>query len=301
MKEGVVAVIVHWQDVDDTRGCVESLAAAPDTDVVVVDNASREPLGDTFAGGPITVLRSPENLGYAGGANLGIRAALARRPAAILLLNNDVRVRPGATQAALAVLRAEPRIAVVGPKVLAREDPSRLWLAWGEITYRQSLVALCGAGRPDGPSFAQQRDVEWVAGCAMWFSAAALEGVGLFDETFFAYHEEVDWCTRARAAGWRVVYCPDAVVTHTGRGGAGSAASVRIRKYFAARNSILFARKHASASERAKLACFLAATLPLQLLWHWPRGTADQVWLKIRGIRDALGDRRPPFEALGLR
>ncbi len=296
----VTAVVVHWQHLDDTRGCVESLAAEPGVDVVVVDNGSRQPVGDALAA-RATCLRSPENLGYAGGANLGIRAALARGADVVLLLNDDVRVRPGATVAALEILAADERVAAVGPKVLAREDPSRLWLAWGDLTYRQSLVALRGSGEPDGPRFAHPHPVDWIAGCAMWLRRDALEAVGLLDEAFFAYHEEVDWCTRARRGGWCVVYCPAAVVTHTGRGAAGGPASTRIRKYFAARNTILFARKHATAAQRVKLACFLAATLPLQLLYQWPRGRADEVWLKVRGIRDALGGRRPPFEALGLR
>jgi GT2 family glycosyltransferase len=297
----VAAVIVHWQDLADTLGCVDSLAAERDVDVLVVDNGSREPVGDALRGRAGRCLRSAENRGYAGGANLGIRAALDAGAEVVVLLNNDVRVRPGATAEALRVLDADPRVAVVGPKVVAREDPTRLWLAWGDVTYRQSLVALHGAGVADGPAFATERDVDWVAGCTMWMPRRALAAIGLFDEAFFAYHEEVDWCTRARRAGWRVVYSPAAVVTHTGRGSAGGRTSVRIRKYFAARNSILFARKHARPVERAKLACFLAATLPLQLLRHLPTGTAGDVWLKIRGIRDALRGRRPPFEALGLR
>ncbi len=294
----VTAVVVHWQDLEDTRGCVASLE--PGSDVVVVDNASREPAGDAFAG-RARCLRSAENLGYAGGANLGIRSALAAGAEVVLVLNNDARLRPGATAAALAALAADPRVAAVGPKVLAREDPRRLWLAWGEVTWRQSLVALRGAGAPDGPAWDTPRDVEWIAGCAMWMRREALAAVGLLDEAFFAYHEEVDWCARARTAGWRVAYCPAAVVTHTGRGGAGGAASVRIRKYFAARNAILYARRHGRLAQRAKLAAFLAASLPLELLHHWTHGTDEQVWLKMRGIRDALADRRPPFEELGLR
>jgi GT2 family glycosyltransferase len=294
-----VAVVVHWQDVADTRGCVASLADEP-VDVLVVDNGSREPVGDALGPG-VRVLREPVNRGYAGGANVGIRAARAAGADVVLVLNNDVRVRPGATAAARAVLDADPRVAVVGAKVLLREDPARLWLAWGDVTWRQSLVALRGADAPDAPAWNRQRDVPWVAGCAMWMRAAALDAIGLFDEAFFAYHEEVDWCVRAAAAGWRVVYAPAAVVTHTGRGARGGRQSVRIRKYFAARNTILFARKHASAGARLKLAAFLAGTLPLQLLRHLPTGTADEVWLKLRGIRDALSGREPPYEALGLR
>jgi GT2 family glycosyltransferase len=296
----VVAVIVHWRDLADTRGCVESLAAEPDVEVLVVDNGSREPVGDALGPGA-AVVRSPENRGYAGGGNLGMRAALGRGAEVVLLLNNDARVVAGATAAALRVLDADPHVAVVGAKVVTREDPKRLWLAWGDVTWRQSLVALRGAGKPDGPAFARERDVAWVAGCAMWFRRDALERVGLLDETFFAYHEEVDWCVRARRAGWRVVYCPAAVVSHTGRGETGGKQSVRIRKYFAARNSILFARKHATRAQWLMLGACLAATLPLQLLRHLPTGSADEVWLKVRGIRDALSGRKPPFAALGLR
>ena len=302
MSAPVVAVVVHWQDPLDTLGCVDSLAGEPGVDVLVVDNGSREPVGDLLArrAPGVTCLRSAVNRGYAGGANLGIGAARHRGAGTVLLLNNDVRLRPGATAAARRVLDADPRVAVVGPKVLTREDPRRLWLAWGRVTWRQSLVALCGADALDGPAWSAERDVDWVAGCAMWLRVTALDDVGLFDETFFAYHEEVDWCTRARRRGLRVVYCPDAVVTHTGRGTAGGTRSVRIRKYFGARNSILFARKHAGAREWTKLALFLGASLPLQLLWHLPRGDAGDVWLKMRGVADGLAGRRPPLAELGL-
>jgi GT2 family glycosyltransferase len=298
-----IAVIVHWQDAADTLGCVANVVGEEGVAVVVVDNGSHEPVGELLARShpEVECLRSPHNLGYAGGANLGLRAALARRADTVLVLNNDARVRPGAIAAARRMLAADPRIAVVGPKVLLREDPGRLWLAWGRVTWRQSLIALCGEGAADGPAWSEQRDVDWVAGCAMWFRAAALESVGLLDETFFAYHEEVDWCTRARRLGWRVVYAPEAVVTHTGRGSTGGSRSVRIRKYFGARNSILFARKHAGPREWATLALFLGGSLPLQLLWHLPRGDAGDVWLKVRGIADALAGRQPPLDELGLR
>jgi len=294
----VTAVIVHWRDAAATLACLESLAAEPGVERLVVANGGRTPLA-LPAG--VRVVRSAENVGYAGGANLGVRDALARGAEVVLVLNDDVRIEPGATAAALRVLDADPRVAAVGAKVLARDDPRRLWLAWGRVTYRESLVALCGAGELDGEPFRHEHDVEWIAGCAMWLRAGALAAVGLFDEDFFAYHEEVEWCARAREAGWRVVYCPAAVVTHGGRGSSGAAPAVRIRKYFTARNTVLYARRHASPAQRVKLACCLAVSLPLELLWHLPRGRAGDVLLKMRGVRDGLAGRRPPFERLGLR
>jgi GT2 family glycosyltransferase len=302
MTSRLAAVIVHWQNPAETLGCVESLAAEPPAHVVVVDNGSREPVSELLAGHAphVEVLRLPENRGYAGGANAGIAAALARGADVVLVLNNDARVAPGAETAALAGLAIDARVAVVGARVVTREDPARLWLAWGEVTYRQSLVALRGAGVPDGDAWRRSRDVDWVAGCAMWFRADALRELGLLDETFFAYHEEVDWCARAREAGWRVLYWPDAVVTHTGRGSHGNPRSIRIRKYFGARNTVLFARKHARPRDWAKLVGFLALMLPLELAYHALRGAPGDVLTKIAGIRDALANRPPPLEALGL-
>jgi GT2 family glycosyltransferase len=127
----------------------------------------------------------------------------------------------------------------------------------------------------------------------------ALAAVGLLDETFFAYHGSRLVYARAPRMARRV---PAGRGRHPHRRGAsGGRASIRIRKYFAARNSVLFARKHATAAQGAKLAGLLAVGLPLQLLWHLPRGTAGEVVLKMRGVRDALAGRRPPFEMLGLK
>jgi len=297
------AVVVHWRDFDETLACVRCLATEPKVDVIVVDNASGDDAVRRLAaeGPDVRCLASPENRGYAGGGNLGLRAALDAGAEVVLLVNNDARVEPGAMAAAAAVLAEDPSIAVVGAKILRRDDPARLWLAWGDLTYRQSLVALHGADAPDGPQWSQRRDVDWVSGCAMWFRREALERIGLLDEDFFAYQEEVEWCLRARRLGWRVVYAPEARVLHAGQGTSRDPRALRIRKYFAARNAVLLARRHANFAERAKLAAFVAAALPLELLWHALRGTGGEVGWKIAGVRDGLLGRRPPFEALGLR
>src|SRR6185369_7729879 len=134
----LAAVVVHWRSVVDTLACVDILLADGGVDVIVVDNGSAEPVAAALTPRPVTVVRAPENQGYAGGGNLGIRAALERGAEVVLLLNDDTRLLPGANGAALATLAADPTIAAVGPKVLLREDPRRLWLAWGELTWRHS-------------------------------------------------------------------------------------------------------------------------------------------------------------------
>jgi GT2 family glycosyltransferase len=279
-----------------TPSAVENVAAEAGIATVVVDApaAGRRAPGRTPSGGDACAAQP----GIAGARTSAGGAARGARTAA---LNNDARLRPGAVAAALRVLATDPAIGVVGPKVLLREDPQRLWLAWGRVTWRQSLVGLCGAGAPDGPAWSAQRDVEWVAGCAMWFRAAALDAVGLLDEAFFAYHEDVDWCVSARARGFRIVFAPDARVTHRGEGSLADRGPANPARYLSARNTVLFARKHAGPRQWATLGVCLATSLPLQLLWHLPRGDAGDVWLKVRGIADAFAGRRPPLDELGLR
>lgn len=298
-----VAVIVHFRERSETLACARSVLADGIGEIVVVDNAGDAGLEPALAviRADVACVRAPENLGYAGGGNLGIRTALARGAAVVLLLNNDARLVPGADAAARARLTSDARIAVVGARIRTREDPRRLWLAWGDVTYGRSLVALHGADVLDGPAWGAVRDVDWVAGCALWFPRSALEALGGLDEELFAYHEEVDWCARAREGGWRVVYEPAAIVSHTGRGSGGSPASIRIRKYFAARNALLFARRHGTRAQRAKHGLLVATGLAAELVWHGLRGTADGTRWKLRGVRDALGARRPPFEELGLK
>ena len=247
------------------------------------------------------LLAVPENLGFAGGANLGIRHALAADADFVLLLNNDATVEPGCLGELVRTARGRERVAAVGAKVLAADDPGRLWAAYGRLTYRAALVELVGHGEPDGPRFAAVEEVDWVPGCAMLLARTALEEVGLLDERFFAYHEDVDWCTSARARGFRVLFAPQARALH--RGGAslaphGHASPVR---YLSARNTVLFARKHARAREWGRLALTVTASLPFEYVRRSRRGEGRAVRLLLRGYLDGLLGRDLPHRALGLR
>lgn len=298
-----IAVVVHWRERSETLACLRSVVADAIAGVVVVDNAGDPALeAEVRAIVPgARVLTPAENLGYAGGGNLGIRAALAAGADVVLLLNNDARLVSGADAAARARLASDARIGVVGARIRTREDASRLWLAWGDVTFGRNLVRLRGADVVDGPAWSAARDVDWVAGCALWFARAALERLGGLEEAFFAYHEEVEWCVRARRANWRVVYEPAAIVSHTGRGSGGGPASIRIRKYFTSRNAILLARRHGGVAQRVRHGALVAAQLVAETLWHCGRARADGTRWKRRGVWDALTGRQPPFEELGLR
>ena len=300
----VLVVILDWNGADDTLACLTSLGALdyPAFDVLVVDNGSRQSVAPLVrARFPnVECVELPTNLGYAGGNNVGLRRALERGYDLVWVLNNDVVVDPGSLRAAVAAA-ADPRVAAVGGKVLAFDDPGRLWMTYGAVDYRQSLVSLAGWGERDRGQYDVARDVEWVPGCAVLLSCRALAEVGLFDERFFAYHEDVDWCTSARERGWRIRYAPDAVVRHRGNRTLGGPTYVSPRKYLSARSTVLYARKHATLPQRVKLWTSIVVTLPFVFLRRLATGEAGGVRYKVRGWLDGIRDREPPFKDLGLR
>src|SRR5262249_37908917 len=145
------------------------------------------------------------------------------------------------------------RIGVVGCRNVLMEDPTRLWGAYGRLTYGPFVGLAAGLRQPDGPRWQQVVDADWVIGNGYLWRRAALASVGLLDEQFFGYHEDVDWCLRARRAGYRVVYAGTAAIIHKG----GSSSDARERRrfpmhYFLGRNGILFVRKHASPWQAAR-------------------------------------------------
>jgi len=315
----VVLLILTWNRRDDVLRCAASLERLtyPNYLAVVIDNASSddsvEALRARFP--DLTVLRNDANLGYAGGNNVGLRWALERGADYALIINSDTEVTPDMIDSMVRSAEADPRIGVVGCRNLLMEDPSRLWGAYGVLTYGPFVVRAAGQGEADGPAWRQQRDVDWVIGNGYLWRRSTLEKVGLLDESFFGYHEDVDWCLRARAAGYRVVYAGAAAIIHKG----GSSSDPDQAKqfpvgYFLGRNGVRVVHKHASPAQALRFALTCAAAFTARLgrallLSAAPATTATgrrgRAFLArerayARGVWDALRGRPIPFRELGL-
>lgn len=313
----VVLVILTWNRRDDTLRCVASLSRLtyPNCVPVVVDNASSDgTVAALRARYPeLTILENPQNLGYAGGSNVGIRWALAHAAEYVLIINNDTEVTPDMVAELVRVAAGDPRIGVVGCRNLLMDDPTRLWGAYGVLTYGPFVVRTAGEGEADGPAWRVVKDVDWVIGNGYLWRRAALERVGLLDERFFAYHEDVDWCLRARAAGFRVVYAGTASIVHRGAVNAaeGSPRHAPLTWYLLGRNGVRLVRRNGRWHEvlRFGLRCGGAALFRLVralALRSAPRTRqrGAELWVKekmfVRGVLDALRDRPIPFERLGI-
>ena len=209
------------------KQCLEALEAertSVDMDVTVVDNASGDGSADMVADQfPwARIIRNRRNVGFGAAHNQALRRATGRY---WLVLNSDAAPRPGALRVLVDFLEANPRVAVAGPRLRYPDgtvQPSRrrfptVATLFVESTQIQRFIPRNPvlqryylADRSDD----EPQDVDWLVGACLCVRASAAAEVGLFDESFFMYSEELDWSRRFRAAGWRVAYVPSAEVVH---------------------------------------------------------------------------------------
>jgi N-acetylglucosaminyl-diphospho-decaprenol L-rhamnosyltransferase len=190
-------------------------------EVIVVDNASEDGSAELVAREfpDVILIRNRENRGFACAVNQAIRASCGRY---LLLLNSDATLLEGAVQSMVTDLDTHPRAGATGGR-LVNPDGSFQGSYADFPTLIGELLLLTGLSRwllpPTFPSHTEResqdrRVVDWVCGAFLMIRRAALEDVGLLDEDYFMYAEEVDWCHRARRRGWSVVYLPDAQAVH---------------------------------------------------------------------------------------
>jgi hypothetical protein len=235
----LVAVTINWNGGPDTLRALDSLAGI---ETIVVDNGSTDGSDSAIAERDVELIRTGENLGFAGGNNVGIRAALERGADWVLLINNDAVAGEGIASALARAAEARPDAGLLACKIYLHDDV----LQYAGASFN-ALVGysgrLEGYGQRDDGRWERLRDVGRADGAAMAVSRAAIERVGVLDEGLFAYVEDVEWSLRIRRAGLAVVFVPDAKVWHLGAGSTGGAASTT-NLYYATRNTLVVAERH---------------------------------------------------------
>jgi hypothetical protein len=287
----VGVVVVNWQRPQATRACLQALSAMPSRNwfAVVVDNGATDfSLDALHAVLPdAAYARSPVNLGFAGGSNLGMRAALARGADWVWFLNDDAAPEPGALAELLAAARRPPAPALLGAKILQRAQPQRLDSIALDLDLDRGPVRLLGHDEIDRGQYDQAREPLAVTGCALLVRRDACEQLGGFDETFFAYLEDADLCLRARRAGLRVVAVPSARVQHD-RAPATRGRQSPSSLYYACRNHLVLLALHAPQPpwrSRLRSARVLARYLAFALRGD-PSGAAARIAAVRHGARD---------------
>jgi len=247
MNAIVAVIVLNWNGLEDTRACLASLTAQtyPQLCVTVVDNASEDGSGAILAREfpAFTHIANAQNLGFTGGNNAAMERAIAHGAAFVLLLNNDATLAPDAVACLVATAQADLRAGMIGPKIFYADPPDLLWYAGGAINFGERFpFRHTGDGEPDRGQYDAPGPTDFVTGCCLLARTETIRAVGLLDPAFGYYGEDLDWCLRARRAGWHLLYEPRARAWHR-ISRSMTRGSVQ-RFYYAYRNAALIARRH---------------------------------------------------------
>lgn len=278
MTGETAVILVHFGEAGTTARCLDALAElGSELSVVISNNGSleeaqtlfdhavtlwpfeavhlvtdgKDPVQDaeTLA---VTVVHNGGNQGFAAGCNVGVRMALGRSATRyVWLLNNDARPGPEALEALVREAGAHPRALLGATVVEARTHGGRLQLAGG-AAYSPATTRFfpqhSGVLLADVPSLPEPR-LDYVYGASLFAPVDMFRDIGLLDEMFFLFYEELDLCRRACRAGYSLWWCRECVVTHevsaaVGRKGTASIEQARLAAFHEARSTVLFTRKH---------------------------------------------------------
>jgi GT2 family glycosyltransferase len=242
MTYRVATIIVTYNSARHIERCLLGLRKASHSAIlhtVVVDNASTDETLQIIrrVAGDVEVVTNGVNVGYAEGNNQAIEMLARYGFNYYLILNPDVVVPPGLLHKLLRVMEIDERIGIVSPNVFQ----GRLDKGHSEIEGMWSLWGVPVRRRPHG---AHIWFVDRLPGSCMLIRSSVFEKVGLLDESFFLYWEEIDLCLRARQAGFRLAVCPDAEVLHQPGEPSGAKSERAHRIYYMWRNQVRFAFKN---------------------------------------------------------
>jgi len=257
----VSIIILNWNGWQDTLECLDSLAKIdyPNYEIIVVDNGSiDESLAKLkvqneklkIANQNFKIIENKENLGFAGGNNVGIKYALKNGADYILLLNNDTLVEPDFLSELVKIGENDKKIGLIGPKIYfyLSDKPPRVWFAGGKINWLKTRGSHLKYGQADEEykilgSLSHQK-TDYLTGCCLLIKVEVIEKIGVLSEDYFLYYEDTDYCLRAQESGWQCVYAPYAAIWHKISQSSKELSPAYI--YYHARNGLMLAKKHDS-------------------------------------------------------
>lgn len=212
-------IVVNWNGKNYLEKCLDSLKKLiyPNYEIVLVDNGSVdgsvEFVRQNFPW--IKIVQNKENLGFAEANNIGYQNSKGEY---ILFLNNDTTVEPNFLTILVKEIEINKDIGGLQPKILQMDNPQKLDCVGGFLTASGILYHFGYGKNADNPKYSKKIEIFSAKGAAILFRREVLEKVGLFDKDFFAYFEETDLCHRVWVAGYKIIYIPDAVIYHKGKG-----------------------------------------------------------------------------------
>ena len=235
-------ITINYNGLKDTCALIETIPFNDKMEVIVVDNAStHDEASEIQRRFPLVkIIRSDENLGFAGGNNLGIKAAKGKY---IFLVNNDTLFKEFNIQALIDRLESSDTIGIVCPKIRFAWDPQPIqftgYTELSKITIRNQSI---GFGEEDHSQYETAHPTPYAHGAAMLIKRDAIEKVGLMPECYFLYYEELDWSMMFTRAGYQIWYDPACTIYHKESQATGQ--NSPLRTYYITRNRLLLVRRN---------------------------------------------------------
>ncbi len=263
----VIIVIVSYNSAEDLPECLTSVKNLLTTNysllTIVVDNSSDDNSVDVAKKFDVEVIENSENLGFSGGANVGIKATQKFGANFILLLNPDTTVHPSLIYEFLKIAKKNEKIGILSPKIYfypgfefhksryKKEELGKvIWYAGGVIDWDNVLASHKGVDEVDSGLYNKITETDFATGATMMIKVEVFKKIGNFDEKFFLYLEDLDFSLRAKKAGFSILYVPKAIAWHKWARATGGGSA--LQDYYFTRNRLLFGLKYTSF--RAKFA-----------------------------------------------
>ncbi len=288
----LTVIVLNWNGLADTRVLLPTLARsrmppAWRLRVMVVDNGSTDgsqaALAREFP--DVELVENGSNLRFAGGNNAGLRRALGRGDDAIMLLNNDTAADPAMLEHLILALEQDPAAGAAAPLTYFAAPSQRIWYGGGRCIPWLGHASHRGVRALDHGQYRAVEPTGYLSGCALLAPRAVWERVGLLDERYYIYAEDCDWCLRARAAGYLLLFVPTARLWHKVSAASGAASPWKIYQRLRA-NLTMFARHARGIGRVTWLPAFVVQQLVLAA-WLLARGRAAAAAAVPRAFADA--------------
>jgi hypothetical protein len=276
-------IIVGWNNYDNTRECLQSILNQRQigTEIFLVDNGSKtEPLDNLSLLFPeINYIYSGKNLGFAAGTNLGLQKALSAGYKYFLIINNDTRADLLMLSELVKPLKDE-NVGLVAPFIYYYDTPDKIWSCGGFIN---NVLLMPLDSHNVKKAVFNPTERTFLSGCCYLMRRELLERVGLFDERFFLYFEDLDYCLRVNETKWKMMVIPTAKLYHKVSQSSGGQMS-ESERFFYAKSSGLYFRKHINKTNALPIIFFRlgsALKMTTQLLI---RGRFTTTWSYLHGL-----------------